>query len=370
MFTNLSLRSAQATDARREYDFSDYLGLRLLCAGPALVIVAAAVMLGGYGGVTALTIMLVGLAKVFESISDIYYGLLQQRERMDRIAKSMIIKGILSLAALGAAVLLTGSVVWGAVGLAVAWAVVLSTYDVRSGALILRGSQARGSSRRVVLRPRFSFRPLSHLAWLALPLGVVMLLNSLDANLPRYFVEKDMGARDLGFYAAVAYLLVAGNTVVNALGQAASPRLAHFYAAGETSAYRALLLKTLCVGAFLGALGVGISLIAGHWLLSILYRPAYAAHTDVFVWLMIAAVPLYLVSFLGYGMTAARYFRVQAPLLGIVTLFLIVACAALVPRFGLVGAAYATGLAMLVQLVLSVVVIVHAMSRPTVQARG
>jgi hypothetical protein len=37
LFTNLSLREVQATDAKHQYLFSDYLGLRLLLTGLALV---------------------------------------------------------------------------------------------------------------------------------------------------------------------------------------------------------------------------------------------------------------------------------------------------------------------------------------------
>ena len=47
--------------------------------------------------------MAVALAKAIESVSDVFYGSLQQHERMDRIAISMILKGIVSLAALGRA---------------------------------------------------------------------------------------------------------------------------------------------------------------------------------------------------------------------------------------------------------------------------
>ncbi|MDZ4874013.1 MAG: hypothetical protein CLLPBCKN_003409 [Chroococcidiopsis cubana SAG 39.79] len=39
MFTNLQLRTIQATDAKQQYYFGDYLGLRLLATGLALLII-------------------------------------------------------------------------------------------------------------------------------------------------------------------------------------------------------------------------------------------------------------------------------------------------------------------------------------------
>jgi O-antigen/teichoic acid export membrane protein len=286
----------------------------------------------------------------------------------------MMIKGSLSLVALGVAVLITGNVAWGAFALALSWAGILCTYDVRSAALILDiGRLSWLNLLPSALRPRFDSATLRRLAWLALPLGVVMMFNSLDANLPRYFVEHDRGSSGLGIYAAVAYLLVAGNTVVLALGQSASPRLARYYAAGSGKSYRTLLIKTLLVGVTLGGAGIVLSILAGRLILTLLYKPIYGSHSDVFVWLMVAASFTYLSSLIGVGMTSARYFRIQAPLLGVVTVVLAGACAFLVPRMHLLGAAYATVLAMSVQLLLSVLVVgwaLRALHTPTRRAQS
>ena len=130
MFANLQLRGVQATDARREYRFGHYLALRLLTTALAILVITGIVFGSGYRQKTALVILAVGASKAFESISDVVYGLLQHHERMDRIALSMMIKGLLSLSALGAAVYLTRSVFWGASALAVVWAILLIAYDL------------------------------------------------------------------------------------------------------------------------------------------------------------------------------------------------------------------------------------------------
>src|SRR5215211_4678278 len=125
LFSNLNLRGVQATDAKYLYRFGDYLALRLITTILALVVIWGITFFTGYRRETALVILLIALAKAFESVSDVFYGLLQQREYMDRIAKSMIIKGGLSLIALGVGVYLTDSVLWGVVGLGLAWALLL-----------------------------------------------------------------------------------------------------------------------------------------------------------------------------------------------------------------------------------------------------
>jgi O-antigen/teichoic acid export membrane protein len=366
MCARMELAFVQATDAKREYLFGDYLGLRLITTALGLLVIAGIVWVAGYRRETALVILAVGIAKAFESVSDVFYGLLQQRERMDRIAKSKMIKGPLSLVALSAGVLLTGSVFWGTVGLVVAWALILVGYDIQSGALILKSLPQLGDTvpceggQKTVLHPRWEVRTLASLAWLALPLGVVMMLDALNYNIPRYFIEQYLGERELGIFAAIAYLQNAGITVVFALGQSASPRLAKHYAAGNGRAFHTLLLKLVGIGALLGSGGVLAALIAGREILTLLYQPEYAEH-EVFVLLMVAAGGAYVALFLGYGMIAARYLRAQVPLFTFVTGTAVLTCLWLIPSGGLRGAAVAAIITTVVQAGGSLFIVVRAL---------
>jgi O-antigen/teichoic acid export membrane protein len=362
LLTNLQLRAIQATDAKRAYAFGDYLGLRLAMMPLALLVIAAITVASGYGWQTSLAILTLGLAKVFESISDVFYGLMQQYERMDRIAQSMIVKGPLSLVALAAAVALTGNIVWGTTALAAAWALRLVTYDIPNGAAVLRAAWAGDSAES--MHPIWQWRRLARLAWLALPLGFVMMLGSLVTNIPRYFVERFQGTHELGIFAAMAYIVVAGTTVVDALGQAVSPRLARHYAAGEIGAFRALVGKVLGISALLGAAGVLLSLVAGRQVLTLLYRPEYADHLDVFIWIIVAAGLGYLAAVCGYAMTAARLFTIQVPIYLISVVAVTVGCALLVSDHGLLGAAWATCALFAVQLPFKGIAMFFALRKP------
>lgn len=366
MFTNLQLRVIQATDAKHQYAFGDYLGLRLVSTALALLVIAG--ITTGYRWETSVVILIVGVAKALESISDVFYGLFQQHELMERIAVSMMIKGPLSLLLLGIGVYLTGSVAWGVVGLAVAWALVLVGYDMRSGALILNIlPNLQGIPVNQTKQPGARGQLQLGLVWLALPLGLVMMLISLNTNIPRYFIERHLGERELGVFAAMAYLMVVGSMVVNALGESASPRLAKYYAAGNSTAFRTLLLKLLGIGVLLGGAGTLVALVAGQEILTLVYRPEYAEHADLLVWLMVAAGIGYVSSFLGYGMTAARYFRIQMPVCALVTSTSAVACFWLIPLMGLLGAAIALIMAAIVQASISLAVIFQALQQMETQ---
>lgn len=332
MLTNLQLRAVQATDAKKHYLFNDYLGLRLIGVAVALLIITAIALMSKNEWETSFVIMLVGLAKAFESISDVFYGLLQQHERMDKIAVSLMIKGLLSLLLLGIGIWISGSIVWGTLGLAVAWALLLGCYDIRNGVVLLEHHSQ--------IQPRWDKKTLSKLAWLSLPLGLVMMLISLNTNIPRYFIEIYLGKGELGIFAAIAYLMVAGTMVVNSLGESASPRLAKHFAAGENLEFRNLLLKLSGIGALLGALGITVALVGGRWILTILYQPEYGEHVNVFIWLMVASGIGYIGSFLGFGITATRAFnQFLLPYL-LASAVTAISSLVLIPKYGLVGAAW------------------------------
>ncbi len=371
-FSNLQLSNIQATDARYEYLFGDYLGLRIITTVLALLVTLGTTLLVKYHPETTLIIMVVGITRAFASISDVYYGLLQQHERMDRIAKSMIIEGLLSLIMLGAGVYFTGSMLWGVIGSATAQVLVLVGYDIRSGSLVLK-TMARTSGDESIsradpaieLRPHWSIEALWKLAWLALPLGFVAMLSSLYTNIPRYFIEHYLGERELGIFAAMAYLIIGGSTVANALGQSTRPRLAKYYAAGNSKAFRTLLLKLVGVGILLGTVGVLAALIAGREILILLYRPEYANHASVLIWLMVAAGIGYVGSSLGNGILATRAFsRYIIPHL-VVVAGIIGFSALLIPAYGLIGAAWALCAVSLVGLV-AIIVILKTMRRQAI----
>jgi O-antigen/teichoic acid export membrane protein len=208
------------------------------------------------------------------------------------------------------------------------------------------------------------------LAWLALPLGVVILLISLNTNIPRYFLERREGERALGIFAAMAYLMVAGSTVVSALGQTASPRLAKYFAAGDFVSFRSLVLKLVGLGLAGGLIAVLTATLIGKNVLTIMYSSEYASHVNVLIWITVAEVLLTVSHFLGVAISAARRFTVQAPLFVVITLVTIIASALLVPRYGIEGAAFSILISASVQATGILAIFIHVLRSTSVAEKG
>ena len=131
------------------------------------------------------------------------------------------------------------------------------------------------------------------------------------------------------------------------VSRTASLRLAKYYEVGNGPAFRGLLLKLVGIGALMGIAGVLAAMTFGREVLSLLYGPEYA-RLDLLTWMTIATGISYGAMFLGYGIVAARYFRVQMVLLTSVVATLALACLWLVPRHGLSGAVTAFVIASIV----------------------
>lgn len=348
LFANLDLRSVQATDARQQYRFRDYVRLRLFTIALFLLVVAGIALIAHFERRTRIVIVLLAVAKGVESASDILYGFFQKNERMDRVAKSLVLKGSLSLPALATGLYLSASIVWGVVGLCLAWGLLLISYDAANARALLRARQA-GDAEASAPVPRSgpearlpASRVTLRLAWLAAPLGVAAMLTSLNANIPRYFIESVLGEHELGIFAALAYFIMLGATVSTALGQSASPRLARHYASGNFRAFRWLVLRLAGASAMGGALALLVTLGFGRQILRIAYTQEYADRSQIFSWLMLAAGTAFVSGFLTYGLTAARFLKLQV-LLGVgIGAAMLTASALLIPRFGLLGAAWVT----------------------------
>ena len=375
MFASLQLRAVQATDARRQYSFREYLGLRMITTLIGLTAIAAIIAAGSYQRGTAMVILAVAMIKGIEALSDIFYGLFQLNDRLDQIGKSMMFRGVISVIVLSVGLYFMRNIVAAIVLLATAWCAVLLGFDARRGRRFApvtpdrgEGSEPHRNWRRVW--PKFSLLRQWKLVRLSLPLGIVMTLVSLNLSLPRLFVHASLGEHQLGIFSAMAYTTVAVATFSDALGHSMIPRMSRFYADGNVAAFRSSLAKLVAIGGAFGLAGFAAAQLFGGRLLRILFTPEYAAHAGVFLWLVAAAGISCIASLLHYGITSARCFAIQVPMFVLVAGTNALACFWLVPSSGLRGAALAMVIAACVHLTVAASILLYLICSHAKHAAG
>jgi O-antigen/teichoic acid export membrane protein len=332
VFSNLQLRAILATDATDAHEFRDYLGLRLVMLPLAFaVIVLVAVV--AYQPHQALVIGFFGVARAFEALSDLTYGVAQKYERMDLMAKSLILRGVGSLVLFCLAFWWKGDLAYGILGMSLGLALPFFFFDLPQSAAVLRDVAGQ------IIRPRFNLTTMKGIAWLALPMGLVMLLIHLRQTIPRTVLENRFGEDELGIFAALGYLVIAGMAVVSALAQSSLARLSRYYATGNLVLFRRTVYKLIWLGIGLGLAGVVVAALVGRPLLTLLYSKEYADHNQLFILIMAVGGFQFVVTLLGAPATAMRAFNGQLIIFLINVLLIGVLAWVLIPRYGMEGAA-------------------------------
>jgi O-antigen/teichoic acid export membrane protein len=360
MLANMQLRSVMNSSVNDRAQFGHYLSLRLLTTFAAFAVIFGITQVLRYDRELTEVVLLVGVAYGIETISDVYYARLQLHDRMAEISKSLMTRATLSVLALAVFTYVTRSVVWGIAGVAVARAIVLFGYDACERTHVLR-RQPKWFLPNGDLAPRFNAGEQRQLLWRSLPLGIVVLLTTLNSSIPSFFIKHGIGERDLGIFSALGLTISVGNMAVISLGQSAFTRLSRAYASGNITAFGSLLVVLLTCGAGLGVCGMLISKFAGREILTLLFRPEYAERADLLPWIMAAGAVLFMAQFLGFGLTAAGFYHSQVYLNILANVSLLAACYWLVAGKGLLGAILAMLIAAIVQLVASAAILAAAM---------
>lgn len=330
---SLNLRTLVATDAAHAHPLTDLFRLR---AGASALYLALIALLALLLPVAALLVAL-ALWKTAEAFSEVCYGAQQRADRMDRIGASQCLKALAMVAAFGLAFTSTRDLVLASTMLIGASGLVLVAFDLP----------------RVQEKPQ----PAARGAWLplvvaALPAGGAVFLDSLLPSVPRYLLQAHHGEAELGYFSAAACFMVAGGTLVGAIGFSVTPRLARLYPA-QRAEFRRLFFGSLQSALVVGVAGLAVASVLGGPILGLVYGPRYAAYESTLVVVMLAALLWYGAGIAGCALNAARRFGANLAIMAAALAALGAAAMVLIPSSGALGAAWALCIGMAVRCALS-----------------
>src|SRR5699024_8183153 len=208
LFTNLQLRVLQATAKEDEYQFQDLVATRNVTNVIFFTLLIIYLSIGNYDKYIFFIVLITGLIKVTESFSELTYGLFHQQERLELIAKSTILRGCSILFTVVILLILKLDLVYILFSIVLVNVMIFIFYDNKNLHLFNRKYVAHYS------------KNIYKIIITALPLGLSLLLVSLNNNLPKIFVEKILNTEQLGFFASITYLVYIGSTLINSIGNA------------------------------------------------------------------------------------------------------------------------------------------------------
>jgi len=224
------------------------------------------------------------------------------------------------LAVMAAGVYFAGSIIWGAVGLVLVRGIVVVAYDIRKRThfdphSISETRESATCSQRATSRfvrggiAQFRFSCCGRRSCS----GLLRFLVSLMPSIPRYFIAGSIGERQLGLFSATAFIVSTGNLNHYRDGSVGLCSPCEVVRRRRIRRFNSLLIKLVGIAAALGVSGIVRSVFFGRLLLTLLYRPEYAEHTDVLIAMMIGGAMSYVTALIGSAITSARCFAPQIP---------------------------------------------------------
>jgi O-antigen/teichoic acid export membrane protein len=343
MMLNLQLRTVQVTDTLNKYSFNDYLFLRVALTTVAVILISLSATILE---ISFATLLLVTIQKAIESIGDIFQGYIHKRQQMKKLSQSLIGIGVLSVLCLIPSILFNSTLTSILLLVTCGRVISLFLFEIKPCRDLMQAFKEDAIS----LKNISGLSIIKQLAVLSLPLGLVMMLNSLSINVPRYALETFLGKKELGIFAALAYVTIAFTTFYQAILQVASPKFAEFISQKKLSNVESLILKLNLITVVAGTVGLLFTYFYGNLVLSFLYAPEYAKRIDCFSILIFSTLVGATASMYGCVVTAAQVFKEQTKASIIVVITTLVAAYLLVPFFGINGAAFAVLIGTVVKL--------------------
>jgi O-antigen/teichoic acid export membrane protein len=346
IFARLNMRTVLATDAANSYRFEEYFSARLILSALGVLLIAAYGIAENVDAKAYLVLVGVALYRVPESLSDIIFGLLQKQQRFAEIGKSTVAHGVTLVACIAASLVLGLGIAVGVFASAVVWFGILLLYDRRT-------AETAGA-----LWIGFSWTAIGRLTRQCIPTGVVMMLGSLTVNIPVYFIEGELGLKQVGYYSSVAYLMTLGALVSTAVLQSVAGHMANLFF-GDRALYWRSLAVLMGYSLPLIAIALACAALFGDRLLALVYGREYAQLKMLLLWLVLAMGLSVLSAFLGLALTIARKFgyELMLTLASVVSVGMIAFWA--VPTLGLSGAAMAVAAGAAVRVVFGAFLLYH-----------
>lgn len=340
MLSNLQLRPLVVADLNLEkkFGFSEYLSLRLLTTLFAIII---SLFFIDWSNNLALSIVLVVvLIKSSEAVSDIMYAYYNANKKTKFISKSLTIKSVLVTVSSFCILYMMHNIVYALIAMLIGYLLILVFLDIRKNIEHLKEVNVFN-------------RNLNKIVQAGLPLGIAVMLVSLQTNIPRYFLEHCSSVELVGVYTILYYFIVIGGVVINSVCQYLSPYFSEFYRDLKIDDLKKTIRNTFFIAFILGGLGLFLSFFLNEFIIKILYGNSYIMYAYLLPYIMVAGIFTYLSVVNGYLLTSLKLLKIQMPIFLILVCLTVIYSYFLIPMYGLIGAVYTTILSAISQFLIS-----------------
>lgn len=326
LFFNFQLRTLLATDEENKFSFNQYLNGRVshLVISYIIVILVSFVYSDNY--YIRILVMVLGMAKVIEALSDICLGYFQKIGKIDLIGKSQLFRGLLTVLIVGSLYIYTENIIISSVGLLSVMLFKLLFFDLYNIRKFVNITLKLDSSSLKLVKGAF-------------PLGITSLIISFNTNLPKYLLDIFFGVEEVGIFSALYYILIASNLLITPIALLAGPKIARTFYTQNNKVFLTLITRLLMISTVLFSIIIIPIIFRGDFILKLLYGNEYVMYNNIFLLISLSLLFSFYNAFLSLTTIATRSIRIQPAVNSTVTVVTLFFGYFLISNYGLLGAA-------------------------------
>ena len=292
------IRNFQVSDVNNKYSASDYVTSRLITSAASLVLCVGFVLLNqGYTAEQMGVIIIYAVFKLSEILVDVLQGIQQKASRMDYIARSFVLRGILLLSSFCLVLYLSKSLLLAITVMALLTMAVVLLIDFPT------------SWKLAPFRLHISKQNLKQILLECWPLMFNTTVITSLVSIPRYFLEMYYGSEVLGFYSSVATPAVIIQTACMWIYSPLISSIAEHYANHAKKEYSALLIRAvLAIIAVFVIIFIGAALL-GNWGLHLLFGEEILDYAYLLIPVLFTTVLIALCYFMDMLLTISRWMK-------------------------------------------------------------
>lgn len=131
MFGIYAGRIYQVTENDKKITDKDYILNRIISCSIIFVLIVLFVLIKGYDTYKASIFIILAIYKALEAFSDVFFGILQKNNRLDKVGKSCFIKAILSVVLFTITNILTKNLMLACASIVITYILIILVYDFR-----------------------------------------------------------------------------------------------------------------------------------------------------------------------------------------------------------------------------------------------
>ncbi len=342
------VRNYQVTDTGDTYPAGSYISARLITSAFMLPVGLIFCMISGYNAEKSWLVVLLLLGKCAESMSDVFYGILQKRGRLDLAGISMTVRAVLSMAVFYIALKITKNLLLAAGLLSSCAFLTLFILDIPF------------AGKLEPIRPGLDKKTLTRLLGACFPVFAASIFSVIVTNMPKYVIDRVMEDRFQTIYGIIVMPGTAIFLFSQIVTQSMLMRMAKYR--DDLKSGRFMKLNAVIAGALVLFTGACIVFFYfwGSSLLSFIYKIDLEEYIPELLIVLVGALLGSIAYLLSAALTSLRITRIQLWIFVANLIAAIVLSALLVPSKGLFGASLSYLFIMLVQLILYLIVFLYA----------